>query len=273
MITIKGETVKIIAVDNEKLALETLGRTIRSVVPDAEVKCCGSSDEAIVQAGEMIPDVAFLDIEMPGLNGIELAKELKSKVNPRINIIFTTGYSEYIETAFMDLRSSGYLLKPITSSKVREELENLRNPVEVKGGNRVRVKAFGTFEIYVDEKPVSFHYAKTNELVAYLIDRRTMCTNGELQEVLWEGDEKSSNHSSYLQNLMSDLNKTLSKYKCRDILLRRYGAVGIDTAKVDCDYYEYLNGNPAVVNAFRGEYMTQYSWGERTLASLMMRRD
>ncbi len=261
---------KIIAVDNEKLSLETLGRTIHSVVPEAEVKCCTSSKEAILIAREMIPDVVFLDIEMPGMNGIELAKELKSTVNPKINIIFTTGYSDYIETAFMDIRSSGYLLKPITASKVSEELENLRNPVEVKGRNRVRVKAFGTFEMYVDEKTVEFHYSKTKELAAYLIDRRTMCTNGEIQEALWENDD-NIDHGSYLQNLMSDLNKTLSEYRCRDILLRRYGAVGIDTAKIDCDYYEYLNGNPAAVNAFRGEYMTQYSWGERTLASMMMK--
>ncbi len=261
---------KIIAVDNEKLSLETLGRTIRSVVPDAKIICCDNSNQALINAGELIPDVAFLDIEMPGMNGIELAKELKSRVNPKINIIFTTGYSEYIETAFMDIRSSGYLLKPITSSKVREELDNLRNPIEIKGENRVRVKAFGTFELYVDGKPVDFHYSKTMELVAYLIDRRTMCTNGEIQEALWENDN-NTDHGSYLQNLMSDLNKTFSEYRCRDILLRRYGSVGIDTAKIDCDYYEYLNGNPAAVNAFRGEYMTQYSWGERTLASLMMK--
>ena len=263
---------KIIAVDNEKLALEALGRTIRSVVPDAKVICSDNSIDALNSSREFIPDVAFLDIEMPGMNGIELAKELKSKVNPKINIIFTTGYSEYIETAFMDLRSSGYLMKPITAVKVENELENLRNPVMLHGRKRVRVKTFGTFEVYIDDNPIYFHYTKTMELMAYLIDRRTMCTNRELQEVLWEDDDSGTDHGSYLQNLISDLNKTMGLYKCRDILLRRYGAVGIDTGKIDCDFYEYINGNPAAVNAFMGEYMTQYSWAESTLASLVMRK-
>ncbi|MBO6146815.1 MAG: response regulator [Lachnospiraceae bacterium] len=259
---------KILAVDNERLALESLCRAIKSTVPEAELVSSGNSTEAYELAKDIVPDIAFLDIEMPGLNGIDLAKKIKSDVNPMINIIFTTGYSEYIETAFMELRSSGYILKPVTVDKISLEIKNLRNPISPVGSKRCIVRAFGTFEVYIDEKPVNFHYSKTKELFAYLIDNGGMCTNSELQENLWEDEGSITDHRSYLQNLISDLNKTLARHSCRDIILKRYGAIGIDRTKIYCDYYEYLTGNPAVINAFRGEYMTQYSWAEDTLASL-----
>ena len=262
---------KIIAVDNEKLALESLVRVINEAVEGAEVSAFPSSEQALEASRSIVPDVAFLDIEMPGMNGIELAKRLKSEINPKINIIFTTGYNDYIETAFMELRSSGYIMKPVTKDKVVTEIENLRNPVEPVGRKRARARAFGSFEFYIDDKPVEFHYSKTKELLAYLIDSGAMCSNGELQENLWEDDKVTVNHGSYLQNLISDLNRTLSANKCKDIILKRYGAIGIDSTKIDCDFYEYQSGNPAAINAFRGEYMTQYPWAEKTLASLSVK--
>lgn len=259
---------KILAVDNERLALESLCRAIKSTVPEAELASSGNSTEAYEIAQAMVPDIAFLDIEMPGLNGIELAKKLKAEVNPRVNIIFTTGYSEYIETAFIQLRASGYILKPVTADKISVEIRNLRNPISPVGLKRCVVRTFGTFEVYIDDKPVDFHYSKTKELFAYLIDNGGMCTNSELQENLWEDEGRIADHRSYLQNLISDMNKTLAHHSCRDIILKRYGAIGIDRTKIYCDYYEYLAGNPAIINAFRGEYMTQYGWAEDTLASL-----
>ena len=57
--------IKILAVDNEALALEGLRRTILEAVPDAEVLCCADPVEALQTALEQRPDIAFLDIEMP----------------------------------------------------------------------------------------------------------------------------------------------------------------------------------------------------------------
>ena len=73
-------------------------------------------------------DVAFLDIELCGESGIELAKELCA-LNPHTNIIFLPGHSEYTGEA-LDLHCSGYVLKPLTPEKIQREISHLRYPVK-----------------------------------------------------------------------------------------------------------------------------------------------
>ncbi len=261
----------ILIVDNEELALGSLTRTVKAVVEDAELTAVTDPEEALRLARRKEPDIAFLDIEMPGMSGMTLAKKLKEQINPRINIIFTTGYDEYIEEAFTSLRASGYLMKPITAVMIRKELDELRYPVVLKGHKRLRIRAFGSFEAFIDDIPVSFHYSRTMELLAYLVDREGMVQTAEVLENLWEGEDKASDHRSYLQNMMSDLIKTFAGYGLKNVIIKKYGKIGLDATKFDCDYYEYKNGNPAAINAFFGEYMTQYSWAENTLGSLVFR--
>ena len=202
-----------------------------------------------------MPEVAFLDIEMPGMNGLILARHIKEEINPKTNIIFTTGFNEHIEEAFTRLRASGYLMKPITVEMVLTELDNLRYPVRLKGENRIRIRTFGAFEIYVDDIPVNFYYGKTKELCAYRIDHGGRCPVAELRENLWEQGDEVADHRSYLQNMISDLTGVLDEYGLKEVILRKYGLIGIDPTKVDCDLYLYRQGNYAAVNAFRGEYI------------------
>lgn len=56
--------------------------------------------------------MAFLDIQMRNINGVELAKEIKL-LNPQINIVFTTGYTDFMKDA-LEMLVSGYVMKPIT---------------------------------------------------------------------------------------------------------------------------------------------------------------
>lgn len=254
---------RIMAVDDERIALNGLESSIKKVVPDEELFCFRSPLEALEAAKEQIFDVAFLDIEMREMDGIILAKRLKA-IYPKVNIIFTTGYMEYAASA-IELRVSGYISKPITPEKIQCELNELRNPVERVSKQRIKVKAFGNFEVYVGNTPLEFKNSKTKELFAYLIDRNgSMCTKQEIINVLWEDDESSLRHNSYMNKIRSDLIKTLEDVGCLDILINKRGILGICTEKVDCDYYEYLKGTASGINAYRGEYMAQYSWGEVT---------
>lgn len=117
----------IIAVDDEKLALETLTDSILKVMPDRAVHGFRKPEEALEFARENRCDVAFLDIKMRGMTGLELARQLKD-IRGDINIIFVTGYSEYSLNAFR-LYASDYLLKPATPDAVRQALKHLRTPV------------------------------------------------------------------------------------------------------------------------------------------------
>lgn len=252
----------IIALDDERIALAVLQKAIRTAVPDAELHTFSAPDAAMKYVAANPCDVAFLDIMMGGSNGVEVAKTLKL-LNPGLNIIFATGNSEYYGAAF-GMHASGYVLKPITPQKVAAEIENLRVPVTQRqsGTPRLRVQAFGNFEVFFNDKPVEFKLSKTKELLAYLVDRGTMCANGDIIGVLWENETGSKD--SYLRKLCKDLEDTLTKLGCGDAVIRQWGEIGISKEKIDCDYYNWKNGLASGINAYRGEYMSQYSWSEFT---------
>lgn len=252
---------RIIALDDERIALAVLKKAIEAAVPDAELYTFSTPEDAMQYVSTNPCDVAFLDIMMGSYNGVEVAKMLKL-LNPELNIIFATGNSDYYGAAF-GMHASGYVLKPITPQKVAAEIANLRFPITQKtGSNRLRVQTFGNFEVFIDEKPVDFKFSKTKELLAYLVDRGTMCPNGEIIAVLWEGELGSKD--SYLRKMCKDLEETLKKLGCGDVVNRQWGEIGINKDKIDCDYYNWKNGVASGINAYRGEYMSQYSWSEFT---------
>ena len=121
---------RILCVDDEPLALQMLMISIQKAKPDAEVDGFEEPEDLIEEAEKNGCDIAFLDIHMSGMDGVEAAKKLK-EINPKMNIIFVTGYSEYAGEA-MRLHASGYILKPLTPEKIRKEIEHLRFPV--RGG-------------------------------------------------------------------------------------------------------------------------------------------
>lgn len=254
---------RIIAVDDEPMALELLVSCIQANAPAAEVKAFCHPKDALRYGETQAVDVAFLDIHMRGMSGIEAAKQLK-RLYPKTNIVFTTGYSEYAVTAFQ-LNASDYLLKPITSEDVRHALDHLRHPVPKGLGGKLWIQAFGNFDVFWDGEPVHFQYDKTKELLAYLTDRNgSMCTNRELMAALWEDDS----HASYLKRLRKDLSDTLRALGCEDALEKQWGSLRLVKDQVDCDYYQWLAGRAEGINAYRGEYMTQYSWSESTQGTL-----
>lgn len=254
----------IYAIDDEKNALEYIIRKIKSAEPEAEVYGFNNAKDALASAAELKFDVAFMDIQMPEVDGITLAKKFK-KINPKSNMIFVTGYSEYTMDAFA-VDASGYILKPATKEQVRHALDNLRYPLSVPGGPSVCVQCFGDFELFVDQKPVHFKYQKSKEVIAYLIDRKgALCSNGEVIVNLWDDDD---DHSAYYRSLIKDIQDTLKELGVDDIFNRERAGASIITEKIRCDYYDYLKGTPEGINAFKGEYMMQYSWAETTGAAL-----
>lgn len=251
---------KIIALDDEELALEGLMDAIRASAPNAELHGFSYAEDVLAFIEDYACDVAFLDVEMAGLNGVELAEQLKLR-NPEVNIIFATGFSSYQGSAF-DIHASGYLMKPITAEKVKKELDNLRRPVPES--KRMQVRCFGNFEVYLDGAPLEFKYQKTKELLAYLVDRKgALCTNGEIIANLF-GDD---NHDAYLRSLRKDLLDTLETAGSADIVKQQRGRLGIVPEAIRCDYYDWCAGK-RMGNTYLGEYMAQYSWSEYTNAAL-----
>ncbi|MEG2022354.1 MAG: response regulator [Oscillospiraceae bacterium] len=259
----------IIAADDERIALRLLISSINEAVPEAQVHGFGSGEEALAFGSEHLCDVAFLDINMNDMDGITLAKHLKH-VNPKINIIFVTAYKKYAMEA-LSLHSSGYIMKPATKEKIEHELEHLRHPVPMQTKHKVWIQCFGNFEVFADGEPVKFAYSKTKELLAFLIDRKgAFCSNGEIIAALWEYDNDSVKRNSYLRDLRADLLTAFAALGAENAIRRQRGVIAVSPDQIACDYYNWMQGDIEAINAYRGEYMSQYSWGEFTHGGIEM---
>lgn len=259
----------ILAVDDEPIALDVLCRAIREAVPNCALFPFTDPWAALerVKGGAFYPDVAFLDVEMFDLTGLELAKRLKD-IYSNVNIVFVTGYAAYMGEAF-HLHASGYVLKPAGTQDIRRELDDLRRPVKREDDGRLRVQCFGNFEVFRGGRPLAFSRSKTKELFAYLVNRRgAVCTVRELAAVLWEDQPDSTALQSHLRQLVKDLTDTLAAAGASDVLFKERGRLAVLPNAFSCDYYDFIHGDVRTVNAYLGEYMAQYSWAEFVVAYL-----
>ncbi len=248
---------KIIIVDDEKHAINTLKRNLNGLVEEGNINTFDRSINALEYVKENDVDVAFLDIEMPEINGIELAKQMK-KFKPKINVIFCTGYSEYMQQA-ISLHASGYLLKPSDKEKVKEALDNLLYPIDpIK--NHFYAKTFGNFDFYVDGVPLRFSRSKSKELLAYLISLKGATANRkEISAILFE-DEYNLKTQNYLSKIYKDLIEALESVGAKNLVRKGYNTYWVDISMFSSDLFDYTKGDPQAINAYNGEFMTQYDW-------------
>ena len=263
---------RLLAVDDERAALRVLTGAIRESRPEAEVASFQSASEALAFAREYACDAAVLDIEMREMNGLTLAKALK-EIHPATNIIFVTSYSQYMGDA-LSLYVSGYVMKPVAREDIDRELDNLRHPLPKEEPRKLRVQCFGNFEAFAGGAPLHFKYSRAKEVLAYLIDRRGASVNSDvLLAALWEDEPATASLKSNLRNILSDLSRTLADANLGDVLIKARNSYAVNTDMVTCDYYDFLKQIPYAVNAYMGEYMTQYSWAEMTLGMLERRME
>ena len=117
---------RILIADDEKLIAEDINCEVKAVFPDAVTDCVTDTGAALALSEKNDYDVALLDIDMPGMDGLSLARRLIAR-HPVINIIFITGYKEFAYEA-LELYCSAFLLKPVSRSQLKKAFENLRKP-------------------------------------------------------------------------------------------------------------------------------------------------
>ena len=255
----------IIVIDDEPFVLQGEVNVVRRCAPGASVEGFLYPQDALAHARTHQVDVAFVDINMPQNDGVELARRLK-RAQQDVNMVFATAHDDHYAEA-MRMHASGYILKPVSEEDVAAELEELRRPAELSTEpKRLFVRAFGDFEVFYGEQPVLFRYQKTKELFAYLIDRRGAIVESDtLMTVLWGGEVDRSN---FFKQIRKDLKDTLEKYGYGDVIISRRGSLGLLTGRIACDYFDWLAGLASGVNAYRGEYMRQYDWAQSTWVNL-----
>ena len=116
----------IVCVDDHPIMLKGLSKNIRQIFPDAIIGAFEHSDEALAFAREQGCDVLISEIELSGVDGLTLSKQVK-ELNPKVNIIFLTvcDEKEHAKEVFR-IKPSGYLVKPANVEQLESELRNLR---------------------------------------------------------------------------------------------------------------------------------------------------
>lgn len=252
---------RIMIVDDERISLENLISILEEIDFVTSIDAFDNPFHATEFLKSTMMDIAILDIEMFGMNGIELAKQCKY-ICPSIKIIFLTGYSHHAVNAFK-VRADGYLLKPASAKDIKEELLYVYNSPVILPSDKIRIQTFGNFELFVNNKPVYFERSKAKELLAYLVTKKGAYVNGdELLSILYEDKPISNSSKSQLRNLIANLTKSLKEVGADNILLKKRNQLAVDTTMFSCDYYDFLNGNIDAINSFMGEFMSNYGWAE-----------
>jgi len=146
--------IKTLIIDDEKASAELLSLKIRKAAPDVQITGIYHSGQAALEAMERAePDVIFLDIEMPGMDGITLAKKLDAE---HTEIIFTTAYDQYAIEA-VRIRALDYLLKPVNEKDLAAALLRLRQKLMEKE----KIKMAHSIEnIFEKMQTLNTHYDK-----------------------------------------------------------------------------------------------------------------
>ena len=116
--------ITVVIVDDEKLAIDVLRLRLEKI---QDIKVIGEAtdgDQALELCQTLQPDVLFIDLQLPGLNGIEVVQVLQADIMPLI--VFVSAYSEYAIDAF-ELNAIDYILKPVNLGRMQETIKRIRS--------------------------------------------------------------------------------------------------------------------------------------------------
>ncbi|WP_051621054.1 response regulator [Paenibacillus sp. UNC451MF] len=207
--------IKVVLVDDEEHALEMLGILLNEIGEVVVIGKYTNPLEALDAMKYLQADGVFLDIEMPGMKGMDLARALQV-IHPKIQIIFTTAYAEHAIEAF-EIRSMDYLLKPIRVERLRQSVQRIREassiPKAVTDGPSVQ--CMGGFAVHLgapEQGMLSWRTTKEKELCAFLIHRGGQVVEQTvIMEALWpESDVDKAR--AYLYTCISLLRKNLRSH-------------------------------------------------------------
>ena len=220
-----------LCVDDEPIMLALLQKAVEASPDIDEVVAFGKADDALAWAETHHFDVAFLDIELHGINGTEVAHRLREK-SPYLPVIFCTGYADYALDA-MQLHADGYLLKPIHAEDVQNELDRLNGKSRTKpllyisdNGMTFKDKNGEVFE---------FRRGRTYDLMRILVEANgAPLTKEEIYDKLFGTVsgflEKNSN---YFSKLAGDLSATLALHGAGEVLIKAANRYALDMKRIE----------------------------------------
>ena len=198
-----------IIVDDEFKSAELAGLKLKRFCPQVAVQSIFTQPEKALEWLEKnTPDVAFLDIEMPGINGLKLA----TKIINLTEVIFVTAHQKYLLEA-LRLTAFDYLLKPIDENELVQCMNRLEHKLALKKNNKNNKKLNTQFDKIALPSLEGVHFMNINDIVwvqaennysiFYFADKKKMTISKTLKQVeeALEGYTFFRTHKSYLINL------------------------------------------------------------------------
>jgi len=278
---------KIVLVDDEHLPLMRLKTLLeKSKVPEVDI--VGEYTESlnvIAQIQALQPDVVFLDIVMPDMDGLALGEKLQELL-PNVEIVFTTGYDKYAIDAF-NLHAIDYLLKPVQEVRLQKTLERLQSVIENNQqmvAKKKMIQLLGGIKVITPEGKVQlmkWRTSKAKELFAYMLtNRNEIIYRDTILELFWpESDIEKA--SKQLYTAIYTIRQTLKNYGLEGIqisspLLNSGYKLIVENVLIDVEQWlDQLKSLPhlqegtadkheQVSQAYTGDYLgdSDYLWSE-----------
>jgi two-component system LytT family response regulator len=242
--------IRVYLVDDEVHALNILELLLNEI---GGIVIVGRSDdptEALRNIVTIKPDVVFLDIEMPGIHGVEMAERIHSELVD-IEIVFVTAHDEYAVEAFRQ-EALDYVLKPLEEERLASTVRRIRRrlalgddrPCQLRMAEqakpRVRATLLGGFDVCGERgETLRWHTGKVKELFAFLLLSGGSGTHRDkVIDALWE-DEDYAKSKIYLHTCVSYLRKHLLAHGIVNGIVYKNEKYYVSPEQVDCDYFAF----------------------------------
>lgn len=268
-----------IIVDDEPLSIQLMKKKLNNIGGIEVVRMFSSAESVLKEFKNLDFQVAFLDIEMAGLSGLDLA-EIISEWNSQIHIVFVTAYRDYAIQAF-ELDSLDYLLKPVMKDRLEKTVLRLQEKIQTNVQNKqksssslMKVICFNEFVVYQGEELIKWKTAKVKELFAFLfMNLNTYINRDILIDTLWP-DQDYKKAKIHLHTSLSYLRKSLDSIECSYSLTFSNQSYSLSIDHFYCDEFELerlkeieitsqsIAEVENILSLYTGEYMekNEYSW-------------
>jgi two-component SAPR family response regulator len=229
--------IRAILVDDELPSLEKLEKLLKETGTVQVENKFSQPLEALEYLKENKMDVVFLDIEMPDIDGIELAGRIADLHSGEI--VFVTAYNQYAVQAF-EMNALDYLMKPVSAERLKITLDRLNKKAVIPTQNKdIKIRCFGRFDVMAGSDSIRFRTDKAAELLAFMIDSKgTLVSRSKIIDSLWgdfEGDRALIHFNTtlyYVKKAFQSSNIPISiQYDRGSYLLNMNG--------IDCDYIKF----------------------------------
>ncbi|HEX3027192.1 MAG TPA: response regulator [Clostridia bacterium] len=231
--------IRTIVVDDEWYNLEEICDMVEKTGFMTVRSRCQNGADALREAARVLPQAAFIDIEMPEMDGLTLAEKLL-EAYPEMKIVFITGWNQYAVAAF-ELNALDYIMKPLNKARFQKMAERLKSQFktnETEEESALTIRCFGGFEAVMNGRPVIWKRLKAEELFAYLLLHQGIFVNKDIiLENLWP-DYEYTKSLPILQTSVCKIRNIFSDFRDEVKLIYADNKYGLFLSGVQCDYLD-----------------------------------